>query len=598
MQWGLMASATDNGDGDSSFGVDRVWHTDWDDYLQMYTDWAGQLATTPTPPAATPHGVSATDGAYPNKVTVTWDFEPSAKQYAVFRSDTPGGEKTQISPWSLTLSYDDTSAVPGVTYSYSVRAKNDGGLSGFSSADPGSAASGSYGSLSGAVRDQNSSPIQGVQVTLNPGGQSATTSSDGAYSFSWLPPGDYSLTALKAGWKPAHASQISVSDSQNTEASVMMEPLMALRLVKGLADGASAAVGGTVTAVFAEGNGQRAYIQASDRSGGIAVLTSAPISENDSALVEGVLGTVDGERVVQASTAHIVGDAEPARALAMGNRALGGGPSGLQGAVLDNASADQTSTRLNNIGLLVKAWGRVSFVSPDGSYFYLDDGSGIADGSGHSGVRVACEGLPRPLQGDGVWVRGISGATVLGGKVVRLLRPRSIADLSYVSAIELVNPGFETGSLQGWTEYSATDKVISGTWFGGITAHSGQRFLGSASNGGIKSGGVYQRVAVPAGLSVQARAWSRVYRIGNPVDSAQNKVGIDPTGGSNPNAPTVQWSAVDTQPTEAFSEWKQLSTPVVQTAGGYVTVFLDMLQTAAAQWKVNALDDAELAIVP
>ncbi len=597
MQWGLMASAGDNGDGDRSFGIDQVWHTDWDDYLLMYSNWAQQLATTSTPPAVTPRGVSATDGAYPDKVTVTWDFEPSAKQYAVFRSDTPGGQKTQISAWSLTLSYDDTSAIPGVTYSYSVKARNNGGESGFSSADAGSAASGAYGSVSGVVRDQQSNLVAGVKVILSPGEYTQTTGGDGAYAFGFVPAGNYSLTALKTGWQPAHVSQIEVAQSQNAVADVSLKLLSAIQQIKALEDGASVATGGVVTAVSGEGSARRIYIQSPDRSGGIGVLTSENVSENDSALIDGTLVTVDGERLLQASAVHILGVSEPARALSMGNKALGGGACGLQSAVVDNAASNQVSPRLNNVGLLVTTWGRVSFVSADGLFFYLDDGSGISDGSGHTGVRVWCEGLPRPAQGQSIWVRGISGVTVLGGRVVRLLRPRSLADLSYLTHIELVNAGFETGTLQGWTEYNPTDKVISGTWFGSITAHSGQKFLGSAANGGMKSGGVYQRVATAAGLSLQARVWSRVYHLGNPADSAQNKVGIDPAGGTNPNAGTVQWSPADIQPVEAFSEWTQLSTPVVQATGEYVTVFLDMRHTTAAQWKVNALDDAELAVV-
>lgn len=61
MQWGIMAPARDNGDGDRTFGVDRVFHAeDWDAYLTLFTQWSAALAAerpTPVPsptPVATP----------------------------------------------------------------------------------------------------------------------------------------------------------------------------------------------------------------------------------------------------------------------------------------------------------------------------------------------------------------------------------------------------------------------------------------------------------------------------------------------------------------------------------------------------------------
>jgi len=191
-----------------------------------------------------------------------------------------------------------------------------------------------------------------------------------------------------------------------------------------------------------------------------------------------------------------------------------------------------------------------------------------------------------------VTITGISGAALEGGKVVRLLRPRSEADLSYrPSANFLLNPGFETGTLSNWTTYGSIDGLLSGSWFAGITAHTGSWFIGSAADGQTKSGGVYQRVAVPAG-SYQARVWSRVYHGGNPEDSARSRVGIDPTGGTNPAAAAVVWSPFDSQPVEYYSEWRELVSPAVSSPGGYVTIFLDAQQTNAAGWHINCFDDA------
>lgn len=43
MQWGLMATGYDNGDGDRTFGMDHVFHTDWDDYFAVYSYWADAI---------------------------------------------------------------------------------------------------------------------------------------------------------------------------------------------------------------------------------------------------------------------------------------------------------------------------------------------------------------------------------------------------------------------------------------------------------------------------------------------------------------------------------------------------------------------------
>jgi len=45
MQWGLMATTYDNGNGDRLHGVDRVWHDyDWDEYMAVYSYWGDYLA--------------------------------------------------------------------------------------------------------------------------------------------------------------------------------------------------------------------------------------------------------------------------------------------------------------------------------------------------------------------------------------------------------------------------------------------------------------------------------------------------------------------------------------------------------------------------
>ncbi len=72
-----------------------------------------------------PQGVTASDGAYPDKVRVTWTpnctgpFEQSHPfYYRVARSDTADGPKSPMGDWMVATSYDDTTAMPGVRYWY------------------------------------------------------------------------------------------------------------------------------------------------------------------------------------------------------------------------------------------------------------------------------------------------------------------------------------------------------------------------------------------------------------------------------------------------------------------------------------------------
>jgi hypothetical protein len=44
MQWGFMATSYDNGDGDRTFGMDRVFHSDWDGLFSAYGARAASLA--------------------------------------------------------------------------------------------------------------------------------------------------------------------------------------------------------------------------------------------------------------------------------------------------------------------------------------------------------------------------------------------------------------------------------------------------------------------------------------------------------------------------------------------------------------------------
>jgi len=118
--------------------------------------------------------------------------------------------------------------------------------------------------------------------------------------------------------------------------------------------------------------------------------------------------------------------------LALTNRALGGG------ALNQYTPGVEGGVGLNNIGLLVRTWGRVTFVDTTNQFFYIDDGSGLLDGYSAEciGVRVSYANLAPgntitpPAQGQFVVVTGISSTVVINSLIRPMLRPRRQADIT------------------------------------------------------------------------------------------------------------------------------------------------------------------------
>jgi fibronectin type 3 domain-containing protein len=72
-----------------------------------------------------PTGVTAGEGASADKIAVSWNKVSGATNYQVYRATSPTGTKLEISPWQMETSYDDTTARPGESYYYWVRAAAD-----------------------------------------------------------------------------------------------------------------------------------------------------------------------------------------------------------------------------------------------------------------------------------------------------------------------------------------------------------------------------------------------------------------------------------------------------------------------------------------
>ncbi|OFX14112.1 MAG: hypothetical protein A2Z18_04890 [Armatimonadetes bacterium RBG_16_58_9] len=139
----------------------------------------------------------------------------------------------------------------------------------------------------------------------------------------------------------------------------------------------------------------------------------------------------DGERCIAAATVtlHGTGSIGP---LAMNNGAIGGGAFGLQDGIWGLQSfrdgngnwqwAWMPVSGLNNIGLLIRTWGRVTYV--DQHTFTIDDGSG---------QHVKCV-TPSDVTVDPAWtyigVIGVSSCEKIGEELHRLIRIRKQEDIA------------------------------------------------------------------------------------------------------------------------------------------------------------------------
>ena len=79
------------------------------------------------------------------------------------------------------------------------------------------------GSISGGVSDKiTGEPVPVVGLTLSPGGNSAITSSDGAFSFKNMPAGEYSISFEKSGYRKG-SKTVSVLTGDDNEVHLLID---------------------------------------------------------------------------------------------------------------------------------------------------------------------------------------------------------------------------------------------------------------------------------------------------------------------------------------------------------------------------------------
>ncbi len=175
--------------------------------------------------------------------------------------------------------------------------------------------------------------------------------------------------------------------------------------------------------VTASGSGAF-WIEETDRTAAVKVIYGDPAARDHLVNVYGTLDSTGTQRALVAGYIEDLGTASPISALGMIERTLGG--AGF------NASTPGISsgTGLYNVGMLVRVAGVVTFADtgdPQNKYFYIDDGSGLSDGS-HAGVKVLCGAIDPPSSGLAT-VCGVVDTAKPGANVVPVLVIRDSADI-------------------------------------------------------------------------------------------------------------------------------------------------------------------------
>lgn len=189
-------------------------------------------------------------------------------------------------------------------------------------------------------------------------------------------------------------------------------PVSSLGLARLLMDGSSIKLSGmAVTAVF----GAEFYVETLGRSAGLKVQGSG-VSRGDIVDLYGNMSSAAGERVMTNTIiAKPGGTAFPK-------------PLGMNGTAIRLGGTDAPDVS----GMLMTVWGRVQTASS--GRFYVDDGSGLDDGSGNAGIRIDGSSLSSiPSAPTYAVITGVMAAETVGSTTVLLVRPRNAQDCGFIS---------------------------------------------------------------------------------------------------------------------------------------------------------------------
>jgi LysM repeat protein len=181
----------------------------------------------------------------------------------------------------------------------------------------------------------------------------------------------------------------------------------------------------------------------------------------------------------------------------------------------------------------------------------------------------------------------------------------------------LVNPGMENPYLgqgapdqtapTGWSLWSTGYPVTSFPHIDPYQIHGGAAAWNIRKGFAPFTAGGYQQVSgIAIGSTIHASVWGQNYTCNDQTYScigsdgkhhsdtssgAVIRVGIDPSGGTNPNSGQIVWSATN----GAFDAWTQVSTDAVN-CNATVTIFLYATQQTGMFINAVYFDDASLTV--
>lgn len=179
----------------------------------------------------------------------------------------------------------------------------------------------------------------------------------------------------------------------------------------------------------------------------------------------------------------------------------------------------------------------------------------------------------------------------------------------------LINPGFETGDLTGWTKFGNTgyNVEIPGSGYHDAATHDGLYRLYLGQQGQATPGGVYQQVTIPGSGSqvLYASVWALTHEMSYAQQSAYGytwneywrthvsdyvRIGIDPTGGTDHNSPNIVWSG----PVHSNMKGRPYVPVAVNAAvngGSTATVFVKGFSDGTWKQHIVCMDDAWAGVV-
>lgn len=174
-------------------------------------------------------------------------------------------------------------------------------------------------------------------------------------------------------------------------------------------------------------------------------------------------------------------------------------------------------------------------------------------------------------------------------------------------AVELlVNPGFEADGAvlisppRGWTAINRRetwDGTLAAATWGTLTTppRSGAYCFGKVTDWGRPHLVLYQRVSVERGGRYRCAVYARTPCAHHPGHAGRVRLGADPAGGMDPDAPAVRW----TEAVSAPGDYVLLSLEgdaLVEAATETLTLFLEYRQDQTYPWNGGLFDDASVML--